>query len=331
MIIIAVLGAVAIMLSLVLNFAHEAAFNNEYLYRVKDTEKAYYIAVSTLPSALSLFQADDDSFDAASDAWAGPFPPIKTKEGKIYIQIEDEDRYFNPNFILTSSKENKTESAAQDETGKITEEKSQTQGAEEEKTEKWHISQFERLLNLVNCDKQFLNKFTDWLDKDSQPTLPGGYEDTANAQNIPRKNARMDSIYELLLSGAKREDFYGKKIENKRIAGLNKLLTAYSDGKVNINTADKTILKSIDETITDQMAETIIKRRAEKPFKDIKELVELPGLDLDALYRIEQLADVKSKYYNIKITVQIGETKPVFTCVVKRDKGMFEPVIWKIE
>lgn len=300
MIIIAVLGALSIILSIVLNFAHQATFNEEYFFRIKNTEKAYYMAVSTLPTILKIFTSDDTSYDSLNDYWAKPLPIIKTKEGKIMIQIEDEERKFNPNYII-----------------------------KDEKIDKWHAAEFEKLLAIIQADKTTANKAIDWIDKDSQITLPGGAE--TSTAGINYKNAKFDSVDELLYFIEKDEDFYGKTIGGKYYPGLNKLLTVYSSGKININTADANILHSLDDAVTDEAASAILKRRKEKPFKNIKELLNIPGMSIDALYKIEQLADVKSSFFNIKITVDMGEIKPVFNCIIKRDENKIKPVFWKVE
>ncbi|MFH1452448.1 MAG: type II secretion system protein GspK [Armatimonadota bacterium] len=301
MIIIAVLGALSIVLALILNFTNTATFNEEYLYRIKSTEKAYYMSISVLPSVLKIFMLDDPAFDSFTDTWAQTLPVIKTKEGNIYIRISDEDRKFNPNYII-----------------------------KEDKEEKYHKAQFERLLNLLSSKNYLDNKVSDWIDKDSQATLPGGVED--NLSGINFKNAPLDSIYEILyIQDAGEEDFYGSGTENRYGIGLNKLLTVHSGGKVNINTAPKVILESIDEGVTSDVAEAIIKRRIEKPFKNIKEILDIPGMNLDILYKIEQVAGVSSSFYNINIIVDTGEVKPSFTCIVKREEESIKPVLWKVE
>lgn len=300
MIIIAILGVLGIIISIVLNFAGQATFNQEYLFRIKNTEKAYYMAVSTLPTVLKIFGADDASYDCLNDYWAMPLPLIRTKEGKIMIQIEDEDRKFNPNYLL-----------------------------KDEKTDKWHLEQFERLLRIIEADGNTANMVIDWIDKDSQLTLPGGGEGSFNGINC--KNSNMDSVEELLYFIIKKEDFYGKNGKDKYCTGLNNLLTVYGNGKININTASKEILMSLDPAITDQIASLMLKRQKEKPFKDINELMDLPGINVDNLYNIQQLADVKSSYYKIRITVDLGEIKPSFLCVINRKEDNLKPILWKVE
>lgn len=300
MLLITILGVLGIIISIVLNFAGQATFNQEYLFRIKNTEKAYYMAVSTLPTVLKIFGADDASYDCLNDYWAMPLPLIRTKEGKIMIQIEDEDRKFNPNYLL-----------------------------KDEKTDKWHLEQFERLLRIIEADGNTANMVIDWIDKDSQLTLPGGMESAVNGIN--RKNSNMDSVEELLYFINKKEDFYGKNGKDKYCTGLNNLLTVYGNGKININTASKEILMSLDPAITDQIASLMLKRQKEKPFKNINELMDMPGINVDNLYNIQQLADVKSSYYKIRITVDLGEIKPSFLCVINRKEDNLKPILWKVE
>lgn len=324
MIIIAVIGTLAILLGIVLNFANMATFSEEYFYRVKNTEKAYYIAVSTMPAIMQVFAADDASYDGLSDAWAQALPSVKTKEGKIYFQIEDEDRYFNPNYIINSGKKEENEQKANAEPYT-----NNTQ--EKEKIEKWHLAQFERLLKITHCEDYLVNKTADWIDGDNTPTLPGGFEGAAPS-GVNYKNAELDSIYEILyILDANKGDFYGKTVKDTGYPGLEKLLTVYSGGKVNINTAPKEILMSLDDAVTEEAAGAIIRKRAKNPFEDIKELGDIPGINMDILYKLGQVAGVKSQYYRIKITVDMGQIKPTLNCVVKRNEDGFTPVVLKME
>lgn len=300
MIIIAILGVLGVIISIVLNFAGQATFNQEYFFRVKNTEKAYYMAVSTLPTVLKIFDADDASYDGLTDYWAMPLPSINTKEGKITIQIEDEDRKFDPNYLLT-----------------------------DEKPDKWHLEQFERLLRIIEADGNTANMVIDWIDTDSQLTLPGGIE--SDIKGINCKNSGMDSIEEFLYFINKKEDFYGKNLKDKYCAGLKDLMTVHSGGKININTAGKEILMSLDPAITEDIASMILRRQKEKPFNSINELMDIPGINVDNLYKIQQLADIKSFYYKIRITVDLGEVKPSFLCVINREKNNLKPVLWKVE
>lgn len=334
MIIIAVIGALGILLAIVLNFANMSTFNEEYFYRVKNTEKAYYIAVSTMPAIMQVFAMDDASYDGPSDTWAQALPAVKTKEGKIYFQIEDEDRYFNPNYIINSDKKEENEEASN--AGSDTDTDT-AQG----KIEKWHYAQFKRLLKITHCEESLADKAADWIDSGNTPTLPGGFEGKAPS-GVNYKNAELDSIYEILyILDTDKGDFYGKTVKDTGYPGLGKpglgkpglekLLTVYSGGKVNINTAPKEILMSLDDAVTEETANAIIRRRAENPFKNVKELGDIPGINMDILYKLGQVADVKSEYYRIRITVDMGQIKPTLNCVVKRNENGFTPVVLKME
>ena len=68
------------------------------------------------------------------------------------------------------------------------------------------------------------------------------------------------------------------------LARLRDLLTTFGDGKVNINAAPKLVLESLNEQMNPAVVQMILNRRRLKPFANIAELREMPGMT-DNLYR----------------------------------------------
>lgn len=303
MIIIAVLGALLIVLALTLQLANAAIFSEQYFYRLYAYQKAYYVSSSCLEGVLSLFSMDDAKTDSLAEPWAKILPPIEFKDGKIFILIEDENRKFNPNSML----------------------------AQDKKENEAAVSQFKNLLRLTDMRPNFANSVLDWMDEDSNRRIPGGAE-SVDYKNFPCKNAPLDGIEELLLlPKIEKQDFYGKIVYGKKIPGLTELLTAFGGGKININTASAIVLQSLDEKIDEKMAAQIILRREEKPFSSLNDLLDINGIDLNLIYRISGLSDIKSDAFKIIITVEYGADKFKFTNIVKRTGQNFKLVYRKAE
>ncbi len=156
---------------------------------------------------------------------------------------------------------------------------------------------FIRLLRSIKVDEGIGIKIADWIDSDSDESLPLSEKDA--------KNGKLYSIDEILqIHGIDEEIF--KKIEP--------YVTCYSDisFQININTAPKEVLMSLHEDITESIAENIIKYREGSPFKEKRELRNIAGIT-DAIYQtIQSRIDVKAKVYEvIAIAESIGIRKTV--------------------
>lgn len=303
MIIVAVLGILLIILSLTLQLANGAIFSNQYYYKLSSYQKAYYASSSCFEGALQLFSMDDAKIDSLNEIWAQRLPPVEFKDGKIFVVIEDENRKFNLNSMLDQNKKDNEKA----------------------------IAQFKRLLKLINVRENFANTVLDWMDEDSQTRVPEGAE-SAGYADFPCKGAPLDSPEELLLLPfLKKEDFYGKMISDKKIPGLIELITVFGGAKVNINTAPNLVLQSLDGAIDEKLASQIIARRQEKPFSSINDLLDMRGIDLNLIYRLNTLADVRSDVFKIKITVVLSDEEFTFINMVERDSANFKLIYRKIE
>lgn len=101
-----------------------------------------------------------------------------------------------------------------------------------------------------------VNAIRDWLDKDDEPTGELGAE-TYYYQNLENpleiKNGPFKTLAELQLVRGMTDSLYFGEEGNP---GLRDLLTTYSEGKININTAGPLVLKAlVSETVSEDTAE----------------------------------------------------------------------------
>jgi general secretion pathway protein K len=82
---------------------------------------------------------------------------------------------------------------------------------------------------------------------------------------------------------------------------FSKYFTVYGSGKININSAPKEILEAIFEGET--LAESIIE---ERPFKNVQEIKELPGMDEELYYAVLPILTTKCDYFSFKIFSTCG-------------------------
>lgn len=305
MIIIAVLGVLGIMLTMNLQLCSDTLYAEKYLSRLQKREASYYIARSIFKASVKLLENDlsMNKTDSLHDMWAlGPFV-YEIDEGKITLKIEDENRLFDINSVV-------------DKDGNL-----------EEK----HLKQFKRLLTRLEINENFAGAIVDWIDGDTTATSPGGSE-TLKDSNLPCKNARFDSIDELFnLNFFNDTWFSGGVAQGEYRPGLKDVLTAHSNGKININTAGPEVLQSLDVQLSYQSAQEIVNRRKDKPFETMDDLLEVPGFNSDLIYRIKYLSDVVSSHFRITIEVEKEGDRTILTSIVARESGNFKCLYWKVE
>ena len=237
-------------------------------------EKHALLLESILPRVIALLRKEDASYDALTDPWARPYV-FDTPIGTVSVQITDEDRYINPNY-LTKIKGLK--------------------------------DAFERLLRILEIDTSLLDKILVWSGQEE------GYIDT----EYPIKKNPLDSVYEIELFWKNKGDLYGKKRNLEEIPGLFKLITVFSDGKVNINTAPIYVLMSLEKDIDFELAKRIANYRKEKPFRKVNDILLVEGMNLDIAYRISPMVKVNSRFFKIKLSVDTEDVKTTLIAIYDR-------------
>lgn len=304
MVLVSVLGVLGILYIMMVQLSADVTFTAQYYQRVAFKERAYYMSRSAYAGVIRLLAMEDSKFDSLHDQWAQELPPYEFPDEQVFlrIKVEDQERYFNPNTIIGD-------------------------GGKEDKK---HLEQFKRLLEVLQQDPALANAFLDWMDPDEQARLPGG-ADGLDYKDIPAKGGTLDSLEEIRLIKGVNDDVYrGSVSMGMASPGLKNVLSVFTNGKVNLNTAGREVLLSLDDEMSEDLVAEIIRRREEKPFEKMEELLELPGMNHDLNYRIKQLADVKSEHFKITITVENyqKETEDL-TVIVKRSGQAGKVVFWQ--
>lgn len=300
MILLAVLGVVGIILYQVLSFNLDAVHTANFYAELRNKQTAYYLGRSGIEMARKALEQDDSKVDSLQDFWASDLATIPLQEGLVKVTIIDEERFFNPNSIISGD-------------GSV---------------EKKHYQQLQRILSILSVNPDKANLILDWIDPDSNPTYPGGQE---RAQT-PIKNAPLDSLEELLsIPGIEKEDYRGKDEGTRPAPGMKDNFSLYSNGKININTASLDLIRSLDDEITESMAGEIINRRKDKPFEELEDLLDIPGFNRELLYRITYLADVKSADFRVLCEIKIGDSTTLVTGVINRGESNSRLKLLKIE
>jgi len=98
MILVMVLGFFLLLSGIVVDEFWSVRQAELMIHKIYLKEQAYYRAISAFESAIPYLQRDNTNYDSLNDIWATPveFP---LPEGKIKIQVEDEERYINLNLV----------------------------------------------------------------------------------------------------------------------------------------------------------------------------------------------------------------------------------------
>ncbi len=162
----------------------------------------------------------------------------------------------------------------------------------------------------------------DWIDSDDKVTcLPF----------IKRENSGAESSYYSRLA-------HPYKCENRPLRTTEELLlikgitpqvfeyirdyvTVDGDGKINISYASKLVLESLSEKMDTALAQMIIDRRKSKPFDNITELRNIPGMTDSIYYAIKKAATVgtTSQYYYVTSRGKVDQLGCTIVAVLRKN------------
>ncbi len=192
---------------------------------------------------------------------------------------------------------------------------------------------------------------TDWTDRDDLTSVNGGAEGDYYHGLSPAydaKNGPIDDLSELLLiRGITPEMYWGTSSTNYRLAafqaqqvdafgrstaptypiGLSEIFTPVSTGKVNINTADQTVLSLI---VDENIASEIIRLRAgpdgadgtedDTPLRNPGELVNA-GISRQIVQSLSRIFDVRSRTFEVQVDAEISGYKRTFVAIIGRNSA----------
>jgi general secretion pathway protein K len=188
----------------------------------------------------------------------------------------------------------------------------------------------------------------DWIDTDDNPRLAGAENDYYQSLNPPYycKDAPIDDISELLLiKGITPAMYNGGSDTNSQPAsqklgvenspfqsasypfGLKDVFTPYSDGKININTADANVLQMIPG-VDEDTANAIIQTRAgpdgvegtedDTPFRNVSE-VATAGVNPQIVQELGRVCDVRSTTFEIHVTAHYLDYSREYIAILYRN------------
>ncbi|NOZ20075.1 MAG: general secretion pathway protein GspK [Planctomycetes bacterium] len=173
-------------------------------------------------------------------------------------------------------------------------------------------NELDRLARALRLDAKDIGaRALDWMDADDE----GPFETGA-------ANRRFLCPAELLrVNGIDRGALYGDN-------GVERYLTVWSDGKVNINTAAKPVIEALLPEEDTDLAADIVERREQEPFAKVTELQSVPGMTGDVFGRIKKVACTGGAVFMIESKAEIGPMSRAVRAVVRRDEDVMQIIFF---
>lgn len=192
------------------------------------------------------------------------------------------------------------------------------------------------LLRLKCLDEADVASILDWLDQDDVPN-PDGAEDDYYLSLEPGyncKNGAIDNLAELLLvKGISSQIYYGSNTAGQENSiGLNNLLTIYSDGKININTASKAVLDAIP-LLCDAAVDEIISRQtsAAGKFSSMDDIEKNDNFTTTDKLALMQIAKFNSNHFQLQIKIrnEIQNFQSEYLAIIERQDTNTKILSWQ--
>ena len=251
-------------------------------------------------------------------------------DGNIHAEIEDEERKINLNNIADDRMDSPLDSPiGRALFGMTVDEKFDPLFDGYNAIDERKLSREEVIGNLI-----------DWVDPNQQSISTGGSEDNEYSGYEDRytaKNAKFDTLAEVAMVRGVDDDF---------LANFGKRITVWSNGKVNINTADAEMIAALilaygEQALTaDQAIETakkLIEFRDIQPFSKPDEFIQFLkdsfGITFPATGNagIKSRIDVQSRVFTIRSTGYAGEARVTITAVADNTGTSLRWLYWRVD
>jgi len=178
--------------------------------------------------------------------------------------------------------------------------------------------------------ENIVDAIKDWIDTDNETTRFGAedaYYQTLK-KPYPCKNAPIEFLEELLfVRGITKELLYG----SGKKPGISQYLSPHGNGKININTANILILRSLSDDIDQERAEDMVAYREneDNDLSDFKWYKNVPGMaDVNIP---DSLLTTSSTYFEITSEGFKGSMGKKIEAIVERREKKLQILSWKID
>ncbi|MBN1849652.1 MAG: type II secretion system minor pseudopilin GspK [Deltaproteobacteria bacterium] len=304
---------ISVIVTLTLQFNASMRSEVHAAYNLRDGISLDYVAKSGFYGSLAIIKEDDPAYDCLLDDWElfreyAPFSAtLFDEETSFDVSIQDLARRIPIHKLV-------------DDQGQV------NQNQRDLLTRFLNLDEFNLESDQVD---DIVDAIIDWLDPDDNTTAFGGAEESyyQSLENpYSCRNSPMESIEELLLiKGISKELYEG----SGGSPGIKDHLTIYGDGNININTADRLVLKALSEDINDEVFDDLDHYRRDANNQD----------DLKATYWIQNVVSgisfaagttIKSTHFEITTVGKKDRMEKRIKSIIERDgTGNIKVVSWK--
>jgi len=280
----------------------------------RDRIRTLYMAKSGFNAAGALLLKDAADVDSLNEIWAktevlSPYSAqLFEGEGMCSLLIEDESGKIPVHKLVNGS--------------------AYDQAYRDMLVRFLSLPEFELDQQTVNT---IVTSMKDWIDLDDEATDKDGAESAyykTLATPYLAKNDKLDTVDELLMvQGITPEIFFG----TKERPGIRNFLTVYGEGRININTAPKLVLKALSVDMNQERADAMdeYRRNPANALSDpgwYRKIDILSGVNLG-----DTLLAVKSRIFRITSTGILSDIKENVSGVVERasDGKKMKVLYWK--
>lgn len=294
-VLVVVLIVIALLFPIIIAFNSKTQINLLEAANYRDNIQALRMARSGIDGAMGILRDDDASYDALSDKWAMNFPSLQIGEGTLSVRIIDEDSKININRLVDGNNINKTVE-----------------------------NHLRKLIVRLGGKSEIVDALIDWMDIDEVEYGNAGaeYEYYKDRGYYP-KNGALSTIDELfLIKGFDKDILIDKKLKDY-------ITVAPTDGKLNVNTADKETLYDFHDEIREGLIEEIVAYRNENEYQKITDIKNAIGIT-DTLYaKITPFLKVNSSIFSVNSKYTVGKVSKSVDAVLKRDRKSITVVSWR--
>jgi len=306
---------ISLIVALTLQFNTSMRSNLEAAVNLRDGIKLGFIARSGFNGALAVLHEDASSgnVDTLREDWAhtklfSESSPSLFNEGRFIVEITDLSGKIQLSKLI-------------------------------DKDGNYNSTQKDLLIRFMNFPEfgldpeevdNIVDAIKDWIDTDNETTRFGtenAYYQTLE-KPYPCKNAPIEFLEELLfVRGITKELLYGSGEK----PGISQYLSPHGNGKININTADLLILRSLSDDIDQERAEDMVAYREneDNDLSDLKWYKNVPGMADVSIP--DSLLTTSSTYFEITSKGFKGPMSKKIEATVERKEKTLQILSWKVD
>ncbi|NOR50957.1 MAG: type II secretion system minor pseudopilin GspK [Desulfuromonadales bacterium] len=282
-----VLLIVTLLTSILMELSYSTLIEQRLTETFRDRTRAYFLARGGITAGQKLLLSDSNNYDSPTETWGGGISNYPVGEGFVSLAIEDLDGKLAINSLVSG---NNPQTVV--------------------------VDRLYRLLLLLEIDApaELTAGVIDWLDRGDEPfqliqtdnlELPvTGAEDLyyqGLAMPYACKNGPLDSLEELLLV---------KGFTERVFKIVSPYLSVADIKQININTAEREVLRSLSSEIGEQTVDLIIESRRDAPIRSIENLHPLLPPDQFSLLKTlanQRLLGTTSDFYKITTEAVVND------------------------